>query len=142
MICVAKPLGGGFSGCATNVATVWALAGILSPWQAVQAFSEFKLHLWALENPSSSNLCPPIVFWETSISCGVSAVILEKPMQISSSFWPLGGDHGGSGGTPMCSAPLGNVVDFLGMPGTPCLYAHFLVMGQYHLRYCLYAGYH
>ena len=52
MICLAKvqnPLGGGFLGCATNVATVWALAGILSPWQAVQAFSKFKLHLWALE---------------------------------------------------------------------------------------------
>ena len=84
----------------------------------------------------------PFANLKASISHGVSAPILEKPMQIGGPVQPLKADCRGLVGTHMCSAPMDGATDFLGVPNTPCLYASFLVLAQYQRRYCPRTIYH
>ena len=72
------------------------------------------IHLGAQNSPTSGPFLPYLWFEATSISYGVSAVILKKPMQIWGLVWPLEAGCGGLVGNPTGSAPMGNTIDFWG----------------------------
>ena len=105
---------GPFVGCPPTMAKVGGLAGPKALNKPCKSEMGVHIHLGAQNSPTSSSFLPYLWFEATSISYGVSAVILKNPMQIWGLVWPLEAGCGGLVGNPTCSAPMGNTMDFLG----------------------------